>query len=56
MKRLWKTLARSAPDAAILLGVAAVTAGAAMLSVAAGCITGGVLLIALGIFGGGGKK
>lgn len=56
MKNLWKALARIAPDAAVLLGVAAVTAGAALLNIAAGCITGGVLLIALGILGGGGKK
>lgn len=56
MKKLLQALARIAPDAAVLLGVAAVTAGAALLSVSAGCITGGVLLIALGIFGGGGKK
>lgn len=55
MKTLWKTLARLAPDAAVLLGAAAITAGAALLSVAAGFITGGVLLLAIGIFGGGGK-
>lgn len=56
MKKLIKALARCAPDAAVLLGVAAVTVGAAMLSVSAGCIVGGALLIALGILGGGSKK
>lgn len=52
MKNFIAAVRRALPDLAILAGTVAVTVGAAMLSAAFGCIVGGLLLLALGLFGG----
>lgn len=51
MKKIIKTL--TSPDAALIVGIILITTGAAILHIAAGFITGGVLLTAVSIFGGG---
>ena len=49
MKKVFEKIRAAAPTGAVLAGCAAIAGGVAMLSIAAGIITAGVALVALGI-------
>ena len=49
MKKVLQKIRAAAPTGAVLVGLAAIAGGVAMLSIAAGIITAGVALVALGI-------